>query len=117
MDNKITTYSQLCDLIDIDSKGNKQKEIATLFLNAMDDWPNYNQNEIAVFIKEIKDYFGTPLTTEKISAKNFDGQNAWQIEAGNSIAQIIDISTKFFDQPDFDKIVESFINYYSSIEK
>jgi hypothetical protein len=117
MDNKITTYSTLYDLVDIDSKDHKQKEIATLFLNAMNDWPTYNQKEIADFVKDLKDYFGTPLTIEKISAKKFDGQNAWQIEVGSSIADLIDISTKFCNQSDFDKIVESFLNFYSSIEK
>lgn len=117
MDNKITTYSTLYDLVDIDSKNHKQKEIATLFLNAMNDWPKYNQKEIADFVKELKDYFGTPLTIEKISAKKFDVQNAWQIEAGSSIADLIDISTRFCNQSDFDKIVESFLNFYSSIKK
>jgi hypothetical protein len=117
MDNKITTYSTLYDLVDIDSKDHKQKEIAILFLNAMNDWPTYNQKKIVDFVNELKNYFGTPLTIEKISAKKFDGQNAWQIEAGSSIADLIDISTKFCNQSDFDKIVESFLNYYSSIEK
>ena len=115
MDNKITTYSTLYDLVEIDSKDHKQKEIATLFLNAINDWPTYKQKEIADFVKELKDYFGTPLTIEKISAKKFDRQNAWQIEAGSSIADLIDISTRFCNQSDFDKIVESFLNFYSVI--
>lgn len=112
MDNKINTYSTLFDLVETDTKDHKQKEIATLFLNAMNDWPTYNQKEIADFVKELKDYFGNPLTIEKISAKKFDGQNAWQIEAGSSIADLIDISTKFCNQSDFDKIVVSFLNHY-----
>lgn len=115
MDNKITTYTTLYDLVDIDAKDHKQKDIATLFLDAMNDWPTYNQKEIADFIRELKDYFGTPLTIEKISAKKFDGQNAWQIEAGSSIADLIDISTKFCNQSDFDKIIENFLKYYSSL--
>ncbi|WP_425638216.1 hypothetical protein ACPUEN_02300 [Algoriphagus yeomjeoni] len=117
MDNTIITYSTLFDMVESDAKDHKEKEFATLFLNAMNDWPTYNQKEIADFIKELKDYFGTPLTIEKITTKEFDGQNAWQIEAGSSIADLIDISTKFCNQSDFDKIVESFLNYYSSIKK
>lgn len=117
MGNKITTYSTLFDLVDIDTKDHKQKDIATLFLNAMNDWPTYNQKEISDFVKELKDYFGNPLTIEKISAKKFDGQNAWQIEAGSSIAELIDISTKFCNQSDFDKIVENFLNHYSAFKQ
>ena len=117
MDNKITTYSALFDLVDIDTKDHKQKDIATLFLNAMNDWPTYNQKEISNFVKELKDYFGNPLTIEKISAKKFDGQNAWQIEAGSSIADLIDISTKFCNQSDFDKIIENFLNHYSGFKQ
>lgn len=86
MDNKITTYSKLWNLVDIDTKYHKQKDIATLFLDAMNDWPTYDQKEITEFIKELKDYFGTPLTIEKITSKKFDGHNTWQIEAGSSIA-------------------------------
>jgi len=115
MDHKIITYSTLYDLVDIDSKDHKLKDIATLFLSAMLDWPTLNQNEIANFVKELKDYFGTPLTIEKITKKKFDGQNAWQLEAGSSIAALIDISIKFFNQSDFDKIVDSLLNYYSSL--
>jgi hypothetical protein len=117
MGNKITTYSKLFDLVDIDIKDHKQKDIATLFLNAMNDWPTYNQEKIDDFIKELKDYFGTPLTFEKITAKEFDGQHAWQIEAGSSIAALLDISTRFCNQSDFDKIVDSFLNHYSTIKQ
>ena len=117
MDNKITTYSTLYDLVDIDTKDHKLKDIATLFLNAMNDWPTFNQKDISDFIKELKDYFGTPLTIEKITAKGFDGQNAWQVEAGSSIADLIDISIRFCNQSDFDKIVDCFLNYYGSLTK
>ena len=116
MDNEITTYSTLFDLVYIDTKDHKQKDIATLFLNAMNDWPTYNQKEISDFVKELKDYFGNPLTIEKISTRKFDEQNAWQIEAGSSIADLIDISTKFCNQSDFDKIVENLLNHYSAFK-
>ena len=117
MDNKITTYLTLYNWVDIDKQDHLQKDIATLFLNAMNDWPAFNQKVIADFIKELKDYFGTPLTIAKISEKKFDGQNAWHVEAGSSIADLIDISTRFCNQSDFDKIVDSFLNYYSSMTK
>lgn len=114
MDFKTMTYSSLYHLVEIDTKDHKLKEISTLFLNAMKDWPTFQQKEIADFVKELKDYFGTPITIEKISEKVFDGKNAWQMEAGSSIAELIDISIRFYSQPDFDKIVESILNYYGS---
>ena len=113
MDNKITTYSTLWSLVDIDTKDHKLKDIATLFLNAMTDWPTYNQTDIQDFIEELKEYFSTPLTVEKIANKKFDGQNAWQVEAGSSIAELIDSSIKFCDQSDFDRIIDSILNYYN----
>jgi hypothetical protein len=114
MENKITKYSTLYDLVEIDTKDHKMKDIATLFLEAMRDWPTFNQEEIGEFIKELKDYFGVSLTIEKIEAKEFDGQNAAKIEAGCHIADLIDISTRFCNQSDFDKIVASFFGYYGS---
>lgn len=111
MNNKITTYSTLWKLVDIDTKDHKLKDIATLFLNAMNDWPTYN--DIQEFVIELKEYFGSPLTIEKIDTKKFNGQNAWQVEAGSSIAELIDTSTKFCNQSDFDKIIECFLNYYN----
>jgi len=115
--NKITTYTSLYDLVNIDTIDHKQKDIANLFLNAMNDWPTSNQKEIGDFIKELKYYFGTPLTIEKITTKEFDGKNTWQIEAGSSIAELIDISTRFCNQSDFDKIVDCFLDYYSSLKQ
>jgi len=113
MDNTITTYSTLWNLVDIDTNAHSQKDIATLFLNAMNDWDTFNQTEIASFITELKNYFGTPLTINKITEKKVDGQNAWKIEAGSSIANLIDISTKFCNQSDFDKIVATFLDFYN----
>jgi hypothetical protein len=115
MDKPILTYSELWDLVNIDTKDHKLKDIAILFLAAMNDWQTMNQERIAEFIKEVKSYFGTPLTIQKLNNTSFDGQNAWQLEAGSSIVKVIDVSTKFYNQPDFDKIVENILNYYSSL--
>ena len=113
MDTTITTYSTLWNLVDIDINNQKQKEIATLFLNAMNDWDTFNLIKIADFINELKNYFGSPLTIENITEKNFDGQNAWKVESGSSIINLIDISCKFCNQSDFDKIVETFLEFYN----
>jgi len=113
MNNKITSYSTLWNLVDIDQTDHKLKDIATLFLNAMNDWPSYNKTDIQDFINELKAYFGTPLTTEKIDKRKLDGQNAWQLEAGSSIAELIDTSTRFCNQSDFDKIIDSVLSFYN----
>ncbi|WP_413534113.1 hypothetical protein [Empedobacter brevis] len=113
MDIKITTYLTLCNLVDIDQKDHKLKDLATLFLKVMNDWSTYNQTNIQDFIKELKSYFGFPLTIEKIDKKKFDRQNAWQVEAGSSITELIDLSTRFCNQPDFDKIIDSVLGFYN----
>ena len=113
MDNKIETYDTLWSLVDIDTENHKVKEIATLFLNAMNDWPTMNQTLISDFIGELKNYFGEPLTIKKLDSNKFNGQNAWQLEAGSSIADLIDISTKFCNESKFYKIIDSILNYYN----
>ena len=117
MDNKIITYSTLYDLVENDTKDHKIKEITILFLNAMNDWPTFNQKEIPDFMKELKGYFGAPLTIEKIEKKEFNGQNAWQLEAGSSIKELITVSKKNCNQSDFDKIVDNILHYYCSLTK
>jgi hypothetical protein len=107
------TYSTLCNLVDIDKKDHQLKDVATLFLNALNDWPTYNQSDIQDFIKELKAYFGAPLTIEKIDKRKFDGHNAWQVDAGSSIIELIETSTRFFNQSDFDKIIDSILNFYN----
>lgn len=119
MKNKITTNSELYDLVELDTTSNKIKQIAELFSTAMNDWPTYNQNEITDFVKEVKEYFGSPLTIEKIDAKNkneIDEVNFWRIESGSSIAEMIEFSKLYFNETDFDKIVNDILSYYSKKE-
>ena len=81
MDDKIKSIFTFRNLVDLDSKDHKLKNIAELFLDGMRDWPTYNQIDISDFIRELKEYFGTPLTISNIDNKKFNGQNAWQVEA------------------------------------
>ena len=113
MDNKIETYDTLWSLVDLDTEEHKVKDIATLFLNAMNDWPTMNQTLIAEFTGELKTFFGTPLTIEKLNTNIFNGQNAWQLEAGSSIAELIDIPIRFCNESDFDKITNNILNHYN----
>jgi hypothetical protein len=113
VNSKIETYNTLWSLVENDDKKHKVKEIATLFLNAMNDWPTYNQTNLFEFISELKEFYGNPITLKRIDAKKFDGQNAWNIESGSSIAEMIEISKLFHNESDFEKIIELFLNHYN----
>ena len=113
MDNNIITYSTFWNLVDIDTNDHKLKVIATLFLDAMNDWPTTNQTDIRDFAKELKDYFGSPLTVQTIESKKHNGQNSWQLEAGSSIVELIHTATTYYNQSNFDEIFKSILSYYN----
>jgi hypothetical protein len=112
VDNKIKTYSTLYSLVDIDQKDHKLKDIAILFLNAMNDWPTQDQDKLSDFVHELKEYFGSPLTIEKIDARKFNEQNTWQLEAGSSISELINTSTRYCNESDFDNILKNILDFY-----
>jgi hypothetical protein len=115
MDMIITTYRTLYRLVNHDTKIHKQKDLADLFLNAMNDWPSYNQNVIGDFVKELKNYFGSQLTIKDIDSKKFnlwEEFNTWRDTSGSSIAEMIEMSTQFCNESDFDKILMNILNYY-----
>ncbi len=106
------TYSELYDLVESDTENSKLKEIAELFLTAMNDWPTYNLEEIDTFLLELKEYFGNPLTLDKISSKEFQNVNAWKHESGSSIAEMIEYSKLYYNETDFDVILDLILNNY-----
>jgi hypothetical protein len=112
VDNKIETYSTLWNLVEIDQDDHKLKDLAALFLKAMNDWLSEDQSEISDFVNDLKSYFGSPLTIEKIEARKFDGQNAWQVETGSSIAELIDTSTRYCNEKNFENIVKNILYFY-----
>ncbi len=69
MDNKVLTYDTLWCLVDIDDNDSEIKKMATLFLEAMYDWPTFN-HKIADYIFELKEYFGIPISIKGISRKD-----------------------------------------------
>lgn len=108
--SSLTKISQLEILVGIDKAEHKVKDIAELFVNAARDWDTSNQTNISDFIRELKRYFGSPLTREKITNKQLD--NSWRDEAGSSIFAMIDLSERFYDQSDFDKVLANILSYY-----
>lgn len=113
MDNEITTSLTLSNLLEVEQEEHQLKEMALLLLEAMNDWPFNADNNIAAFIKELKGYFGTPLTINAIRSKKFDGQNGWLVESGHSIETLIDISTQRDQEPDLHKIVTRILTHYN----
>ena len=111
VDNKIETYSTLWNLVEIDQTDHKLKDIATLLLNAMNDWRT-GHDRIDEYIHEFKKYFGDQMTIEKINARKFNGQNAWEVEAGSSIAELINTSTIFCNENNFDNILKNVLDFY-----
>lgn len=103
----------LYEMVEQDQSNHRIKSMAELLLSAMNDWPTPVQ--IDRFVVELKNYFGVPLTLEKIKEKKFDGSNAWQLEAGASIEALIVISSEFFNENDLDKIVENIFNHYKLV--
>ena len=108
--SSLTKISQLEILVDIDKTDHKLKDIAELFLSAARDWDTFNQTDISDFVRELKQYFGSPLTKERITNKPLD--KAWRHEAGSSIFQMLDLSESFYNQTDFDKIMSDIFSYY-----
>ncbi len=106
---------ELEEAIDKDGEVHNIKKMAKLLINAINDWPTFNQTRIESFLEELKDYYGYPITPERIRNKkvNLDkNHNAWRQEAGESICKAIEISTRFENESDFEKIVERILVYY-----
>ncbi|MEP7233005.1 MAG: hypothetical protein ABI691_22285 [Ginsengibacter sp.] len=78
----------------------------------MNDWKRTPLVTIAGFIREIKKYFGKPLTRDKIINKKFDGTNAWDIEAGSLLIDLIDLSGKYDNETNLDNIIGNILKYY-----
>jgi hypothetical protein len=112
MKNKIITDDELDTAIETCSKDHPQKDIALLLLLAMNDWPTPDQYNLRVFCKEVTNYFGIPLTVQKLESKQFNGENAWEIEASGSIIDLINISTKHLKESNFDKIIDSCLKHF-----
>jgi hypothetical protein len=68
----ILTFNNLRDAVDNEPHNTQTKELAELFLTAMYDWPPIKQDRIDEFIIELKMFFGDPVTSDKINAKQID---------------------------------------------
>ena len=116
MDIELKTYSTLYNLVEVDENEHELKKLAILFMEAMNDWPKFNQDLISEYLQELKDYYGFPITLEKIDTKNkvFDGNNGWEIVSGSSIAEMIEFSKLYLNEIEFEVIIQNILNYYNN---
>lgn len=108
---------ELEEAISKDGEEHNIKKMAKLLINAVNDWPTFNQTRIESFVEELKDYYGYPITPERIHNKkvNLDeNQNAYPQEAGESILEKIKISARFENESDFEKIVKRILVHYKN---
>ena len=110
----IITIDDIKMAIDNDKGSNKLHDLAELLYDAMCDWPTTNQNLISEFVKELYDYYGFPLTKEKIEKKKFDMKNNWKHESGASIHKMIEISIQAYKDSEFESILNRIIEYYKN---
>jgi len=97
-----------------DTQDHNIKNLAELLIMALNDWPRETL-EIDPIIKEMKAYFGEPLTVERLKSKRFDNSmplNSWRLEAGASLWEMIELSTKLENESDFDKILARILDHY-----
>lgn len=115
MDSEIKTYTTLWNLVNSDESEHKMKDLANLFLVAMNDWPTYNQELISEFLNELTEFYGIPICLETIDSRirTFEGIDAWKIESGSSIAEMIEFSKIYFNEIKFDKIIQNLLNHYN----
>ncbi|WP_146898327.1 hypothetical protein [Adhaeribacter aerolatus] len=109
------TISELEDAVERDTETSRIKELAVLLISAMRDWPTFNQVLINDFVREAKAYFGNPLTIKQIESKEFileEELSAWRAEAGSALAEMIDISSRFENEDNFDRIIENILKKY-----
>ena len=62
MDREITTFKTLENIVNFDIGNHNFRELAKLFLTAMNDWPTLNQTEISEFTVELRKFIGSPIT-------------------------------------------------------
>ena len=69
-------------------------DMSNSFIEAMNDWPTFNLNEIDLFIKEVQSTFGKPLTIKRLESIKFNGNNAWQLESAAGLIEFIKKASK-----------------------
>jgi len=97
-----------------DTRDHPIKKLAELLIKALNDWPRTDL-DIEAKIDDMKAWFGEPLTVAQLKSPplTFSMQsNSWRLEAGASVIEMIELSTKLENESDFDEILARILNYY-----
>ena len=101
-------------LLVIDKNEHELKRLANILIGAIQDWPNPKLQTIGDYVEDMKSYFGDALDVEKIKHVQFDGQNAWQLEAGYKIVEFLIRSKESFNSIQFDDVLNKVLHYYQT---
>jgi hypothetical protein len=105
---------QLEKLVSLDKEAHELKRLAQFLLNAIGDWPDNSIVYVKDFLVACEEYFGSPLSPEKIQTVAFDGQNAWHLEAGKSLISMMLQAGKSLKINDASLVIEKISKYYCS---
>ncbi|MEN5197558.1 DNA translocase FtsK [Sphingobacterium faecium] len=113
---RLENIEQLKNLIEADPNEHALKEIATLFVNAMNDWPTQNQTNINEYIEELYNYFGNPITKDAILSKTTSdsSEDSWRKESAASLLELLDIAEKQNQEEDLEQLIQTIVKYYQN---
>ncbi|MGB9989966.1 hypothetical protein [Pseudoduganella rhizocola] len=81
----MTTFSQLEEIADDESKSFSVRRIAEALASAINDWPTYNLATLSDYIFELRKEVGDVLTLTNVRAKfhsySFTGEDVWKKES------------------------------------
>lgn len=113
MNRKINTYRSLLHLVDFDETDHIIKDLAKLFLEALNDWPTDSSQDIVKCVQEFKYCFGNPFTFVNGHIVHFKHVKGWKaLEVGSIVTKMVELSIEHFDTADFDVIVDRVLSYY-----
>jgi hypothetical protein len=106
------TVEDVYDALEECPETSDMKELLTRFDEATNDWPTMNLKYVDQFLKEFNEYIENPKTADDIRRKNhFNGGNAWNAEAAENIALMLEASTRAFGEEDFDTVISRLKEY------
>lgn len=115
----IENIQQLIDLVNNDANDHLLKKMGLLFVDAMNDWPTHNLNNINKFVQELHNYFGAPLTKESILAKttSLSDKDAWRKESASSLLELLDLAETQYQEKNLEQLLRAIIKHYEEPAK